>query len=182
MMDNSLLYEKLILSLADGDKDAFRLLYEATKDAVYGFALSILRCRQDAEDVMHDTYIKVYMDAGNYSPHGKPLAWILTIVRNLSLNYIRSENRTEKLPDDELPEPVDPEDKIEKATSSMVLGAAMHVLTDEEREIVVLHALTGYRHREIAEILSMPQGTVLSRYNRALKKMRKEIDGKEDTE
>ena len=46
----------------------------------------------------------------------------------------------------------------------------------------MLHALTGYRHREIAEILDMPQGTILSKYNRALKKMKKEIEGKGDAE
>ena len=181
-MDSNPAYEKLILDMAGGSKDAFRLLYEATKDAVYGFALSILRHREDAEDVMHDAYIKVYTEAGAYSPQGKPLSWMLTIVRNLSLNRIRDGGRTEDIEDDDLPEPADPEDAIEEATGHMVLETAMKVLDREEREIVVLHALTGYRHREIAEILDMPQGTVLSKYNRALKKMKKEIEGKGDAE
>ncbi len=181
-MDNSKTYEKLISEIAGGNRESFRVLYEATKDAVYGFALSILRCRQDAEDVMHDVYIKIWTQASSYSPGGKPLSWILTIVRNLSLNKLRDTRRTDDVPDDVLPEPADPENAIEQATDHMVLNAAMCVLTREEREIVVLHALTGYRHREIAEILDIPQGTVLSRYNRALKKMRKELEGKEDAE
>ena len=181
-MDSNPAYEKLILDMAGGSKDAFRLLYEATKDAVYGFALSILRRREDAEDVMHDAYIKVYTEAGSYSPQGKPLSWMLAIVRNLSLNRIRDGGRTEDIEDDDLPEPADPEDAIEEATGHMVLETAMKVLDREEREIVVLHALTGYRHREIAEILDIPQGTVLSKYNRAMKKMKKEIEGKGDAE
>ena len=60
----------------------------------------------------------------------------------------------------------------------MVLETAMNVLDAEERQIVVLHAMTGFRHREIAEILDLPTGTVLSKYNRALKKMRKEMEAK----
>ena len=60
----------------------------------------------------------------------------------------------------------------------MVLEAAMSVLDAEERQIVVLHAMTGFKHREIAEILDLPTGTVLSKYNRALKKMRKEMEAK----
>ncbi len=178
-MENSSLYEKLIRDMAGGDQEAFRLLYEATKDAVYGFALSILRHREDAEDVMHDTYIKVYTGAGSYKPTGRPLSWMLTIVRNLSLNKIRDAGHTEDAADDELPERADPSDAIEDAVSHMVLESAMTVLAREEREIVVLHALTGYRHREIADILGIPQSTVLSRYNRALKKMKKKIEGKE---
>ncbi|MBR2547124.1 MAG: RNA polymerase sigma factor [Eubacterium sp.] len=179
-MDSSSVYERLIHEMAGGDREAFRALYTATKDAVYGFALSILRSREDAEDVMHDAYIRIYNDAGAYSPHGKPLAWILTIVRNLSLNKIRDAAHTDIIHDDELSEFADHEDTIGKATDRMVLETAMKVLTLEEREIVVLHALTGYRHREIAELLDIPQGTVLSRYNRALGKMKKEISGKGD--
>ena len=105
---------------------------------------------------------------------------MLTIVRNLSLNKLRDERRAENVPDDELPEQADLSDAIEDASTHIVLASAMSVLTREEREIVVLHALTGYRHREIAEILEMPQSTVLSRYNRALKKMKKEINGNGD--
>ena len=54
----------------------------------------------------------------------------------------------------------------------------MSVLDAEERQIVILHAMTGFRHREIAEVLDLPTGTVLSKYNRALKKMRKEMESK----
>ena len=171
--------EDLILDMAGGDREAFREVYEATKSTVYGLALSILRNREDAEDVMHDAYIKIYTGAPSYQPSGRPLAWIISIVRNLCLNRIRDNGHEEDLPDDH-PEEADPEDLIERSTAKMVLDAAMKVLSEDERQIVMLHAVTGYRHREIAEILKIPQGTVLSKYNRALKKMRNELEGKED--
>ena len=82
--------ENLILRMANGDGHAFTELYQLTSGAVYGFALSILRNREDAEDVMHDAFIKTYTGAVTYKPTGKPLAWILTIVRNLAYNKIRA--------------------------------------------------------------------------------------------
>ena len=54
----------------------------------------------------------------------------------------------------------------------------MKTLAFEERQIVILHALTGLKHREIADILEVPTGTVLSKYNRAIKKLRSDIEGR----
>ena len=168
--------ENLILRTASGDKDAFRELYELTSDTVYGFALSILRSRQDAEDVMHDAYIRIYQAAGAYTQAGKPLAWILAIVRNLCFNRIRDTAKTESLDNgDSYTEPVDPDDEIELTQDRIILETALKVLNEEEREIVVMHAVAGYKHKEIAEFLGMPQGTVLSKYRRALAKLKQAL-------
>jgi RNA polymerase sigma-70 factor (ECF subfamily) len=56
---------------------------------------------------------------------------------------------------------------------------AMRVLSDEERQIVILHAVSGVKHREIAKIMEMPLPTVLSKYNRAMKKLKKKMQGEE---
>ena len=155
--------ENLIIRMASNDGAAFRELYQQTSGVVYGFAMSILRNKHDAEDVMHDAFIRIYTSAVTYKPSGNPMAWILTIVRNLCLNKIRAG----KVLNDS-----------DAVLDRMVLETAMNVLDAEERQIVVLHAMTGFRHREIAEILDLPTGTVLSKYNRALKKMRKEMEAK----
>lgn len=169
--------ENLILRTAEGDGHAYRELYDQTASAVYGFALSILKNTHDAEDVMHDTFIKVYTAAVTYKPMGKPLAWILTIVRNLSYNKIRAGKVCEDISEYEH-FAVATDDR--SVVDAMILEKAMEVLAFDERQIVILHALTGLRHREIAEILEIPTGTVLSKYNRALKKMRREIEGEGD--
>ena len=168
--------ENLIIRMASNDGAAFRELYQQTSGVVYGFAMSILRNKHDAEDVMHDAFIKIYSGAVTYKPSGTPLAWILTIVRNLCLNRIRAGKVCEDLSeyDDLAGSSNDSEDMLDR----MVLETAMSVLDAEERQIVVLHAMTGFKHREIAEILDLPTGTVLSKYNRALKKMRKEMESK----
>ena len=168
--------ENLIIRMASNDGAAFRELYQQTSGVVYGFAMSILRNKHDAEDVMHDAFIKIYSGAVTYKPSGNPMAWILTIVRNLCLNRIRSGKICEDL--SEYEGLAGSSNDSETMLDRMVLETAMSVLDAEERQIVILHAMTGFRHREIAEILDLPTGTVLSKYNRALKKMRKEMESK----
>ena len=164
--------ENLILLMAKGDGNAFREFYDATSSVVFGFALSILKNRHDAEDVMHDAYIKAFTNASSYKPMGKPLAWMLTIVKNLCYNKLRSGKICEDI--------AEYEDQIvsefqEDVTDRAVLEQALSILDPEERQIVILHAVSGMKHREIAELLGMPTGTVLSKYNRSLAKMRKEL-------
>ena len=167
--------ERLILRMANGDRDAFSDLYHQTSSAVYGFALSLLKNQHDAENVMHDTSIRAYKSAGSYKPMGKPMAWILTIVKNLSYNLLKTGRVSEDITQYESLLHVDEGDT---AIDRMILAKAFAILEFEERQIVILHALTGMKHREIAELLDVPIGTVLSKYNRSLAKMKKEIEGK----
>jgi len=163
--------ETYIAQIADGHKDGMALLYEQTHAAVYGFALSILRNVADAEDVQHDTYIQIWKAAGSYQPTGKPMAWIYTITRNLARMRLREQGRTVTVsPEDwhtmfaDIPA-VEQEDR-------MVLNSLLEVLSEEERQIIMLHSMTGLKHREIANLLEMKLSTVLSKYNRAIKKLR----------
>ena len=89
------LIEKLIKNIGEGDKEALSTLYEQTKTAVYGFSLSILKNTHEAEDVLQEVYIKIYENASVYQSKGNPLAWILTITKNLSLMKLRK-NRNHK--------------------------------------------------------------------------------------
>lgn len=167
---NSGLFEKIAL----GEKEAFYLLYQQTKNAVYGFALSILRCREDAEDVMQETYLKIRENAWNYKDQGKPLAWILTITRNLAYMKLR-ESRKNSRTDISTLENVIEFSKVVDVEERVTLEKAFSVLNTEERQIVMLHAITGLKHKEIGEIIHKPLSTVLSKYNRALKKLEKEL-------
>ena len=167
--------ENLIIRMAAGDGLAFKELYEQTSSAVYGFALSILRNKHDAEDVMHDAFIKAYTAAVTYKPMGKPMAWILTIVRNLCYSKIRAGTVCEDI--SEYEDFAISQDSVSQL-DRIVLQEALQSLDFEERQIVILHALTGMKHKEIADILELPTGTVLSKYNRSIKKLRKELDEK----
>ena len=167
--------ENLIIRMAAGDGAAFKELYEQTSSAVYGFALSILKNKHDAEDVMHDAFIKVYTAAVTYKPMGKPLAWILTIVKNLCYTKVRAGSVCEDLSEYEDLARTDESGSI---LEKVILQEALSTLDFEERQIVILHSLTGMKHREIAEILELPTGTVLSKYNRSIKKLKRELEEK----
>ena len=167
--------DQCIAAIAQGDKEAFAQFYHLTRTAAYSFALSILKHPHDAEDVLHDCYLSVYANASGYRSSGKPMAWLITIVRNLSLMKLRSRGRTADLPPEELgldrPAYPDlaPEDRV-------MLHNCLNELSDEARQIVVLHAVAGFRHREIAQLLQLPLSTVLSKYNRALKTLKTKLE------
>ena len=166
--------EALLRQIAAGRSPALESLYSRTSTSVYGFALSILKNTHDAEDILHDCYVTIYTAAEGYRAARKPMAWIMTITRNLCLQKLRERRKLADLPQEdwepylESREEITPEDRL-------VLSACMESLSDEERHIVVLHAVSGFRHREIAALMALPLPTVLSKYTRALKKLRQRL-------
>ena len=170
--------ESAIIRLGSGETGALEELYLLTSEKVFAFALSLMRSVPDAEDAMHDTFLSIIRGAPDYRPEGKPLAWVLTIARNHCLMRLRERKKRLALPDSKeewdalLPQAtgLDPEDRL-------VLMASLNTLTEEENSIVVLHAVAGFKHREIAKLMGMPIPTVTSKYRRALKKLRKYLEG-----
>jgi len=164
--------EKLIIDIAGGSKNALEELYRQTDSSVYGFALSILKRPHEAEDVMHDAYVRIYESAGGYRPQGKPMAWILTIVRNLSLARFRSKDSSNlSLMEDWLE--TDDNDFTEASLDQIILSRVLRNLSDEERQIVILHSISGLKFKEIAYVLEIPLSTTISKYHRSLSKLRR---------
>ncbi|MDY3282607.1 RNA polymerase sigma factor [Dysosmobacter sp.] len=168
--------EALLSGIAAGDREALARLYCRTRAAVYALALSILRNACDAQDVTQDVFVRVWERAPQYRPQGSPMAWLLTIARNESRMKLRQAGRYVELGEGEwLAIPADasavtPEDR-------QVLQGALAALSDTERQVVLLHAAAGLKHREIAGLLELPLATVLSKYHRALKKLRSKLEG-----
>ena len=170
--------EELLAGVGRGEGPAFEELYRSTDRMIYAYALSLLRNHHDAQDVMMDAYLKIRSGAHLYRPQGKPLAWIFTSVRNLARSRQRGAGREELLGD--LDEPVLAFDPGDSSDDVIVLRQAIKSLGGEERQIVMLHAVTGLKHREIAELLELPLSTVLSKYSRALLKLRKILANEEE--
>ena len=143
--DNQIL-DRCIRQIAGGDREGLATLYQLTRSAIYGFALSILKNVDDAEDITQET-----------------------IARNLALNRMKDRGRTLPMEAPDLSaldrqSQVTPEDRL-------VLESLLSLLGEQERQIVTLHALTGLKHREIAQLLGLPLSTVLSKYHRGMKKL-----------
>ena len=159
--------EGWISCIAAGDMDALRDLYDAVSGHIYGFALSLVRDPHDAEDVLQETFLRICRSAADYRPQGKPLAWIFTIVRRLALDKQRQQART--LPVEEVAVEVT---DVADSDDRLLLHSLLNRLSDEDRQILILHAVVGLKHREIAVVMGMPLGTVLSRYRRALDRLK----------
>ena len=165
--------DRLLLLMKTGDMEAFRRLYELTAKGIYSYALSILRHPQDAEVVMQDTFLTAWKRAAQYETEGKPMAWLLTIARNLCYMKLRRQKDHPSISYEELDqeEPGAPCLQIELAPEKQMLLDALGTLGEEERMIVLLHDAGNMKHREIAEYLKLPLSTELSKYRRALKKL-----------
>lgn len=168
--------DELLSGVAAGDREALAQLYRRTRTAVYGLALSFVKNAHDAQDVTQDTFVRVWENAYQYKPQGSPMGWLLAVARSLALMKLRQGARQEQLEDEEW-DAIPAESPAVTPEDRQVLQQAMAALTDEERQVVMLHAVTGLKHREIAHLLEMPLATVLSKYHRALKKLRVQLEG-----
>lgn len=171
--------DELLQRIVAGDRTAFHQLYEAVAKNLYGFALSITRHPQDAEDVVQETLLTVYRHAPSYQGRGKPLAWIFTIAKNCALRHLR-----QKRPTIPIEEVWDLEGnglaELEAVEQRLLLRSLLCTLSEQEQQIVLLHAVEGMKNREIAQILNLPLNTVLSKYHRAIKKLRTQTKGMEE--
>ena len=160
------LFERIRL----GDQDAFRELYELTHTPLYAFLLSYTLNREDAQDLLQDTYIQVLKNSHLYQEQGNPMAWMMKIAKNLFLSNCRK-NQKENLNYD-----VENElgfDDMTNVDNRMALEKMFELLSKEDRDLIIMHDVSGLKHREISELTGMPLGTVLARYNRAIRKLQK---------
>lgn len=169
--------EMLISKTAEGDNDAFSLLFEKTKASVYGFSLSMLKNSHDAQDVLQSCFVKIYTASGSYKPKGKPMAWILTIAKNLCRDLLSERTETDEMPENDILFSAD-----EPNEDRIFIEECLGILDDTEKVILTLHAVSGFKHRETAQLLGLPVGTVLSKYNRAIKKIQENFKGGYDSD
>ena len=173
--ERSLELDGLLSQVAQGSREAFSRLYELTRADVFGFALSLVRSRQQAEDISHDAFLKIWTGAAGYKSTGKPMAWILTITKNLSLMHLREQSRVSDTTAEEAMMYLadDPGLPVE---DRHLLAHALKELSEDELRIVTLHAVSGFGHGEIAQMLDLPGATVRTKYRRALAKLKKAIE------
>ena len=175
-IDDAKVKDKLITDIARGGRAELEMLYRQTSPAVYAYALSILKNSSAAEDVMQDTYVSVAQNAAGYESQGKPMAWIMTITRNLAYMQLRkSESKNVSIED--YTDLASQRDLYSETDRRLLLKTALSILGEEERQIVTLHGVSGLKHREIADMMNLPLSTVLTKYKRALEKMKKQLGG-----
>lgn len=170
--------ENLFEKIGRQDYDALGELYELTERAVYSYVFSILKNADDTKDVVQETYMKICAAAHLYQARGKPLAWIFTIARNLSMSFLRKKRNMVSSEEMHIDDDVN-YSYITDPTDKMVLHGALYILNENERQVILLHLVSGMKHQEIARSIGIPISTVLSRYHRGLKKLKKYLTEQE---
>lgn len=163
------------LKIKNRDEVAFEYIYNETKSAVYAVIIVIIKDHNLTEDIMQETYIKMIKSINSYNPKQKFKTWLLTIARNTAIDYYRKKKREDSvdIQENEYLFPVEKSDVDNEYNANYLLS----LLTEEEKEVIVLYAMEDYKHKEIAEILNKPIGTVIWIYNKAMKKLRKAKGG-----
>ena len=166
---------KALLDVKSGNVDALEVVYDLTRKGVYFFVLPIMRTKEKAEDIMQNTYIQVYENIDKFDKSKNPLNWILTISKNLALTEVKRNSK--EIPTDFM-ESVNGDKVInydKQEFDTPLLDIANKVLSPSELQILMMYIQGEYKHREIAEILDIPIGTVTWKYNNALKKIKVEL-------
>lgn len=170
LLDNNDLVQGLIRQ----DRKSYDYLYDQYSAKLYGIALHITQKKDIAEDVLQETFIKVYKNINRYDESkGNFLTWVMNICRNGAIDKIRYGQESRKIQFDSLnvnmTTGTDPEMKL----ADSELWEVLEELDDEHKEILKLSYYYGYSHTEIAEKLSMPLGSVKSKIRIALRELRK---------
>lgn len=164
------------------DSDA-RVAFEAGAlehvDSLYRTALRLTRVPADADDLVQDTYLKAFRAADSFEPGTNLRAWLFTILHNTARNRARDRSRDTVTVDSEVVDQAaetpqfgttgrvdDPETLLLKATLTPELQSAVDDLPDTFREAVWLRDVEEFSYAEIAEMLRIPVGTVMSRISR----------------
>ncbi|MBS6644815.1 MAG: RNA polymerase sigma factor [Clostridiaceae bacterium] len=168
-------FEKNIGLIQQGKQEGLRAIYEAYLPAVYSSVNAVLHNEESAQDVTADFFIKLWDIAGQYRQGGKHKAWMLTIARNMAVDYLRKYRREQLV--DEIPEsagiPQDFNAQEELICSELTLKQALETLEEEEKQIVSLKIMGELTFKEISRIMKKPLGTIAWKYRAALGKLKR---------
>ncbi len=163
-----------------GDRAAFRELYEAHSTSLFRVALLMTGSREEAEDLLQDTFTNAWKGIGSYREEAGIGSWLVTILLNRVRSWRRRiARRTAKLSfvplDTPGPEP-SYEDRVSDPVEMASLVSALQKLSVRHRCVIVLRFYSGLSVPEIARTLDCPEGTVKSQLHRSLENLRTHMD------
>jgi len=177
---NLMIDEKILVwKFNRGSKDAFQMLYEKYKDDLLGLAITLLRDRSLAEDVVHDVFVSFAGTTGSFHLSGTLKGYLSTCVANCARDRNRLRSRRDVGLDAAEGMGSDSGDPVEHAIDSEQSGRLTQLLgrvAYEQREVIVLHLHQEMRFKEIAEALGISINTAQSRYRYGLEKLRSIIN------
>lgn len=162
------LNKQLIERCKHGDIKAQFLLYKQYSTSMYNIAIRFLNNKMDAEDILQESFITAFNKLDELKSDAAFGSWLKRIVINNSISFLRKNKmHFEDVNDISSKEIIDSYE-IENETDPGLVNNAIKELPDGARSILVLHALEGYKHREISKMLNISESTCRTQYKRAL--------------
>lgn len=176
---------KLVQSSLAGDRQAFRELVEHYQSRAFALALGIVKNRQDAEDIVQESFVKAYLSLKNFKGESAFYTWLYRIVTNMSIDFKRrvarnggtaseyDESQSNPAPNLNATEEgvVQPQEALLRKERAQQIHQALAELSPEHRAVIVLREVDGLSYEEIADVVGVSKGTVMSRLHYARKKM-----------
>ncbi|OGB21545.1 MAG: hypothetical protein A3I66_00230 [Burkholderiales bacterium RIFCSPLOWO2_02_FULL_57_36] len=179
----------LLARVGQGDHAAFEQIYKLTSSHLFGVALRLLKHRGHAEDVLQESYVNIWNHADSYAAGlATPMTWLISVVRNNSLDRLRSNKTADKSRMTMLEEGdshhgvdagADPAALFLRASEGLRMRDCMTQLEAAQRQSLALTYYNGLSHAELAVHLRAPLGTVKAWVRRGLEKLRKCMTGVE---
>ena len=157
-----------------GERDAFRYLVERYQAQAVGHALAILMNREDASDAAQEAFTDAFQALGKFDRTRRFYPWFYVLLRNRCYKLIAKRRDTETI---ETAEMLAPQQGVSEE-ERIALERALRGLSRADREIVALKYLDGFSYDEIAELLKIPRGTVMSRLFYARRDLQAKLTGK----
>lgn len=175
--------ESIIKGCQAGDSEARRELYQRYGAAMFALVRRYVKVRATAEDVFHDGFVALYTKIGDYRGEGSFEGWMRRIFVNAALSHLRALHPGRTLDDDvgDLPPGVvdgAPPEALSRLGNEELLRL-MNELPEGYRTVLMLHAVEGYRHAEIAEMLDISEATSRTQYMRARVRLAQLIEEEE---
>ena len=171
----------LLRRIATGDGDALSRVFELHSPVVLGLLVRMLGGRAEAEEVLQEVFLQVWMQADRYEEsRSSPRGWILMLARSRALDRLRRRVSRQRREDEVAAEegvtvrPVGTE-RLEAVEQRSRVGAALGILSPEQRHCIELAFFEGLTHTQIAERLKAPLGTVKSRILLGMNKLRQAL-------
>jgi RNA polymerase sigma-70 factor (ECF subfamily) len=167
----------LLAAVARGDQAAFERLYEATRAKLYGVLLRILGTPELADDVMQETYLKIWKTAGSFDPTiASPITWMVAIARNRAIDIVRKKGHASI---EDTPEAISvaadtppPLARREMTEELRRLLSCLGKLDPEKQRIVLLAYYSGWSREQLARKLDIPVNTIKTWLRRSLLEIR----------
>lgn len=161
----------LIRRIAEGDKLAFRAIYDAYEKRAFFFIKRRLGDPHESADVFHEVMMEVWRKSGGFEGRSTVATWILRIAHNKSVDALRRRGRRDwdELDEETQDDTPNAADLLEVAGDAAIVRQCVDKLKGPAREVITLAFFDGLKYREIAEGLGCPEGTIKARAHRAMK-------------